>query len=373
MTMVDLNSHIKFDLNHTRADSWGGQNARTLDASGEKYTYVLQAPKTGNITKVYFLSQTVTVAGTIDLTCETVDSTTGNPTGTLYGTGASGSVLVNASNTQFSVTLSTPLAITRGALFCVVLTLNGAGNINISNDAGNSYTGFPYNKEFLTGSWVTQNNNNPLFMFEYDDGTFPNQIGANQYTLGLPTNASESFSSSSNPNHRGNVFKPAFKCTVSGVYLPVAPGSGTTLTIKLYDTDATTVLATALHQGNLNQNAAVVRARYYAFSTNVTCSANSEYRLVYAPGTQAVSLQAYQAGSSSILGGYADGIQLFSTTSITAPISAGQWTNNTLKVYSIYPVLSQINDFSQSGGSTGVASGKMMNLMPNQLTLDHRR
>lgn len=371
MTMVSLNGYIKYGTPNARADSFGSQNARTLDAVGEKYAYILQAPKDGTITKIYFHVTTVTTPGTVDLTCETVSNVAGNPSGSLYAAGASGSVAVTTGSTQYSVTLSTPLVITRGAYFAIVLTLNGVGNMTISNDAGNSYISFPYNKEFIAAAWTSQANNNPVIMLEYDDGTFPNMFGANQYTLAQPT--SESFSSSSNPNHRGNIFRPDFKCNVGGVAFYSVPNASVTLTIKFYDSDGTTVLATATHQSNLNQNVANIRLRYYLLSNEITCEANTSYRIVYAPGTQATQLQSYTAGTTTILAGYADGLNLFSTTSITAPISAGQWVDSPLKVYALYPMLTGVNDSSTSGGSTGVASGKMMNLMPNQLTLDHRR
>ena len=62
-----------------------------LNAASEEAAGVLYAPKTGTISKIGFLTGTVTTGDTVDARMETVSAANGDPTGTLLGTNSNGS------------------------------------------------------------------------------------------------------------------------------------------------------------------------------------------------------------------------------------------------------------------------------------------
>src|SRR5688572_2287311 len=66
----------------------------TLDASGEKIGWVLQAAATGAIDAIWFRTGTVTTGDTVDVRIETVDPSTGLPTGTLWSANTNVSVVI---------------------------------------------------------------------------------------------------------------------------------------------------------------------------------------------------------------------------------------------------------------------------------------
>ena len=65
-----------------------------IDANDEKVAFVVLLQKAGDISTVHFRTGTVTTGDDVLVRLETVDQTTGNPTGTLWGTTTSATVTV---------------------------------------------------------------------------------------------------------------------------------------------------------------------------------------------------------------------------------------------------------------------------------------
>jgi len=99
--------------------------------SGKRQAYVFQVPKTGNISAVLLGLGSVTSAQTVRVTIQTIDGTTGNPSGIDYGGSVKGTYTPSA-NTTFEVTLGTPAAAVAGDVVAVVVEYDGvAGTLNM--------------------------------------------------------------------------------------------------------------------------------------------------------------------------------------------------------------------------------------------------
>ena len=76
-----------------------------LPKGAEKLAFIFVVPKTGTIDRVSFSLGTVTTDDSLDIGLETVDATTGAPTGSAYGSSAVATQASVASNTAYEMTL----------------------------------------------------------------------------------------------------------------------------------------------------------------------------------------------------------------------------------------------------------------------------
>lgn len=301
-----------------------------LDANSEATAFVFQAPKTGTIDRVGFRTATVTTGDTVTVSLQTVDASTGNPTGTLAGTNTSATQVVNAAddNVWFEVTLTAGASVTRGDVLAFVVALpssGSTGNMQITRGQTPFLTQFPYGSNFTGGAWAKTTQGAACKAVRYSDSTWP-------YTLGMTPIASavgsfgqgNSFSSSSTPDERGCKITMPFPCKVSGSW---HRGSGTTAgdyTMKLYDV-SNTVLASKTFDGDFNP--VIGGVVWQMFDTEVTLAAGDVVRLTKLPTTTTATTlidMTYPTGlaSASPLG--SSHVHTFRT-------DAGSWTDVTDK------------------------------------------
>ena len=88
-----------------------------MDANGEKVANVFVATKTGNISKIYVRFGTVTTPQDVDIRVESVDLTTGSPSGNLLAANTNGTILSASvsTSTERSVASSRIAARSTGA------------------------------------------------------------------------------------------------------------------------------------------------------------------------------------------------------------------------------------------------------------------
>jgi hypothetical protein len=301
-----------------------------LDANSEATAFVFQAPKTGTIDRVGFRTATVTTGDTVTVSLQAVDASTGNPTGTLFGTNTSGTQVISASddNVWFEVTLTAGASVTRGDVLALVVALpssGSTGNMQITRAQTPFLTQFPYGSNFTGGSWAKTTQGAGCGALRYSDTTWPYTLGMFPIASGNgPFGQSNSFSSSSTPDERGSKITMPFPCKVTGSW---ARASGTTagdFTMKLYDA-SNTLLASKTFDGDYNPVAGGVV--WYLFDTEVTLAAGDVVRITKLPTTTtATTIQdmTYPTGlaSASPLG--ATHVHTFRT-------DAGSWTDVTDK------------------------------------------
>jgi hypothetical protein len=253
-----------------------------MDAAGEKTAGVWTASAAKAIRKVHFRTNTVTTGDTVDVRVETVDNATdGNPTGTLLAASTNASLVIAGADDNVwksvQLTADTPTLAVGDIFGLVVVNGSGGGVINI---AGRVHVGlqFPYGLLF-TSSWV-KTAQYPIMVPEYSDGTFEPIFGYGDQ--GGPINTS-TFGSGSATNRRGNIFSVPFPSRANGCWVWL--DSDGNYTVKLYDSDGTTVLATTATAYATQRVVTVGALTFLPFTAPATLAASTNYRLVVEPSS----------------------------------------------------------------------------------------
>lgn len=266
------------------------QVANLLDAAGEQFASVLQAPKTGSIRKIGFRVGTVTTATDTQVRIETVDLATGLPSGTLWAANTEVTVLAASltSNTwHTSGALTADAVVTQGDLLAVVVVPSGTPNYNIVAPAITQQTqGFPYNAHFTT-AWAKLLTNLG-FAIEYSDGTYayiPTSYPISTLTTTL-------FSNTPDLVEVGLKFQLPFAFSIAGTWMH-ADLDGDCESV-LYDSDGTTVLRTVAVDKDVRSSALPQAPGVWQFSSSYIGRANTFYRVVLKP-TSATDLTLYRS------------------------------------------------------------------------------
>jgi hypothetical protein len=322
-----------------------------IDAASESVAFVMPTPKAGDISHVGFRTGTVTTGATLDIRAETVDPTTGDPTGTLVAVGASATQVVGAAddNTWFTVALTTAPTVTKGPLIAVVVAnpSTSFGNMSIAvNDASPLKNAFPYTTWFAGGSW-TKNERPPLCSLEYSDGSYEPIPGVYPFSA----LASEAFNSASTPDERGIIFQVPWKMRVTGFWLDGTLRTAASI-VKLYDSDGSTVLLSrTIDEDQMYQVSNSPHRFLFDTGNSPThtevLDINTNYRLTLTPTTTtSVNLGTFSTDTVAIMDTF-DGAREVHATERT---DAGAWTETTTKRYFIGVIPDQLDDGAGGGG-----------------------
>src|SRR5215203_3688130 len=114
-----------------------------FSVASARAAFIFPAPKSGNIASVVWRTATVTTGGNLEMRLETVDTITGDPTGTLVSANANitpVAILATDDNLIFTTTVTTPGTVTQGQLIAIVF-VNDAVPTNMQF-AGINHTSF---------------------------------------------------------------------------------------------------------------------------------------------------------------------------------------------------------------------------------------
>ena len=313
-----------------------------LNLAAEKVAGIFQAPKTGTIDKVGFLTGTVTTGDTVDVRLETVSATTGDPTGTLLGTNSNKTQVIADANDDvwFLPALTTGVAVTKGDVFAVVVA-NGAagGDMEIQTQRLTQAHGFPYGNEFLTGSWV-KDGDILVTAFEYtgESPAYAGAPGVNAASFGVTT-----FNSGDTPDEIALFFQLPFKFRVTGYWISIDLDAD--CDVVLYDSDGTSVLATDSLDKDIRQKDGR-RSHFRLFPATHELLANTNYRLTCKPGGTDVTLDTMTVAAAALWDGM-DGGQNFH---LSTRADAGGWSQTTTQ-RPLMGVLVDAIDVSGVGGA----------------------
>lgn len=306
-----------------------------IDAAGEKTSVIFYAPKSGEIDRVCFRTQTVTTGATVDVRLETVD-TSGFPTGTLADTNSNASQVIASAddNTWFEVTLTASATVTEGQALAIVIVNASPGVMNISSYNVTPPANRPVLTGLYTGTWANTGRCG-VGAVRYNDGTYPAIPGILPIT-GL---SNTQFGTGSTPDERANKFTPDIDCKVGGATFYVqnwAPAD--TFDIVLYDTDGSSVLESASVVIGTNATTAIFSVR---FDTQVTLAAGSSYWLAVKPtsaNTLAVQVATCNATARAAMQGSSWDMHYNHRT------DAGAWTPVTGDYCCIQPIITALAD-----------------------------
>lgn len=313
----------------------------TIDASGKKCAMIIRVPKAGTVTKVGFMTGTVTTAAALSVGLETVSTTDGFPTGISYGGSSPGIVASPISNTWYEATLATPASATSGDVVAAVVQFSSTvGNLAVRYGM-NAQTAFGYVASYTT-SW-SKGIYPPIVYLVYSD----NSVGVS-LDAGPALGAGTSFNSSSSPNERGNLFKAPVSGKVYGVRLFVQPSAGANFDVVLYDASNNVLTSVSIDVDQLGSTGAYLST--FLFPSPVPISAGSWYRVVLKPTTTANVIFYYaDFPSSAVRSAWAGDMYH------TARSSDGAWTDTETRLARMTVLLGETSARgSNAGGSFAV-------------------
>lgn len=285
MAMQEWKGGVPYPMYPTAAaNAAASLQAVLLDAANEKAANIFAATAAKAIRTVHVHTGTVTTGDTVDVRVETVDSASaGTPTGTLWGTNTNGALVIadGDDNAWKSVQLTADTAaLALGDVFALVVVNGSApGNLNIQTYL-RGLTGFPYATHFTTFWLKLSSTNGALIVPQYSDGTFEPVFGFTD--VGGPITAT-TFNSGSTTNRRGNIFQVPTTCRAKGCWVYVdADGD---YTVKLYDSDGSTVLATTATINRFQRTGTAGALHFHPFTTTATLSASTNYRWALVPSS----------------------------------------------------------------------------------------
>lgn len=304
-----------------------------LDAAGEKAAFIFQVPKSGTISHVHLRSNTVTTAGDADIRLETVDTTTGDPTGTLAGTNSNATLNIATGTTWYRVALTAGLAVTRGDLLALVVA-NTTGNYTITMfDGTTSGRSYPYT-DFFTASWV-KFSNTMVAIIEYNDVTYPYLPGA----FPVKTLTNIAISTTTTPDEIGNKFVAPGPLRVigCGIYGNVSQA----FELHLYDSGNTSIASVTTAADPQVRSAVGAGMHEYYFNTDVTLTAGATYRIVLKPtSTTSLTVQVLDLDQA----GYMSAMPGGTNWQYTSRVDAGAFSETSTRRLPIWLLVDGISD-----------------------------
>ena len=324
-------------------------NVLLLDAASEKAAFIFQAPKSGDIRKILWRLGTVTTGATLDIRLETVDLTTGNPTGTLWATNTNAAAIVSATDddTMVTSTLTADATVVKGDLLAVVI-VNPAvsfGNLQISGFADDDLLNIPY-ADLFTTVW-TKPTVAPVVGVEYSDGSYANTNGCWPMSAITTTN----FSAASTPDVIALRFSLPYPARITGFWIWIDLDGNAT--VKLYDPDGGTVLESLGIDTDV-RNSAGTKLHTYLFDTSISLSKDTVYRLGIEPaGATSVQVHDFTVPTAAALDSFPGG-QAFHLSTAKDPFGVESWTQTTTRQPFMGLLLDQFDDGVGAGSGGGL-------------------
>jgi len=350
MTQAILGGWTLLPAPHSLPSSDGNT---AVDATTDYVAFVTRAPRTGTIDKAYVRLGTTTLSGTLSCQIQTLDSS-GDPSGSAYGSSAQSDVAVTGTEDNSWITFSSlACSATAGDYICIriwasTVTSGSANIITTAPGTGPENPGFPYSTVRTTGTGAGTH-------AAIATGAVLEYSGAVFYPLGWSPSASvatENIDSDGSVRRLGNRFILPVPVTAIGVWVMIDNDTDTT-SLKIYGTDGTTVLATATLVA-ANRQASSARPFYALFDsgTEVVLSANtaSAYRVVAETNNTSATAAGFPVLTFSALG-WQDLLSLGQNCYHTSH-NGTSWTDTTTKRVGIGLIVSKIDDGTGFGAAS---------------------
>lgn len=288
-------------------------------ATGE-YSFVFQAPKSGDISGCFFRTATVTTGCTLDVRLEIPDFELGYPTGLLAS--ASSNALVVISNTDDNKS--------------VPVVFSGAANVNkgdwlavrldVSAGTPNALNIVSFADSNLFGPYIAVNNStpavvaqgSPVFSLLYSDGNYEVPVGCQP----ISEINSSTFNSGSSPNNIGNQFQLECPLRIKGCWAWLdADASGSAL---IYNSNGSSILASGLIRANMPP-VSLAGVHYMEFNQSVELQSGVNYYLAMRPYSSS-NLTIYHANALDENLGSGLIHPNFKLCSSREPTGTGSWT-----------------------------------------------
>lgn len=323
-----------------------GSEGATIDANAEKVAFMFRYGSTNAISAIGFKTGNVTTGDDLTWRIETVTTTSGEPSGTLYCAESSGTITIaGGDDSVYKETsdLATPCSITLNGYVAIVIQRDGGTfNGTIDRKLADFDWNFAYTMNYTT-SWA-KDFGPALLAIKHPDGTYARFNGIVPY-FALVTHTP---GSGSTPNTYGNKITLPFGIRVIGALVWMDPNVDFSIRGFKGDVAVSTVAVDSTqHQAT---NAA---PGYFLFDSTFTVDANQAFRLGITPAVaSSISLYGWEApgDSQTFFDTAFDMGPLIVQTSATNPVNEGSWTEAPTRRLILFPIIDQIN-IPEGGGS----------------------
>lgn len=331
-----------------------GLSTAVISATNQKVMFMLNIPKTGNLTHVSFRTGSVTTPATINIRLETLDST-GLPTGTLINASATGSQSSPLANTNYEVSLAGSIAVSKNTKIAVVFECpSGTPNLQltrITTPFGTATTQ-PYTGIYNGTAWTKQGTVG-IAALKYDDNTYPYLEGV--YPP-MSMTASNYNSSTVSFDEAGNLFTVPFQCQVTGFWSYIATATGTFDNV-LYDA-SNNVLATVADNSQVGFVGSS-SVRINRMNTPVVLEANTQYRqTMKSTNTTNIAARLLQFDSAAIQEVISGGDDL----TYTRRKGTGSWTDTANSRMLMGLIIDGVNESGSSGKFKIMTAGGLVDI-----------
>ena len=321
----------------------------TVDAAGEYIALIGQALEDMVVSHIAWRTETVTGTSDIDIRIETVDSATGEPTGTLWDTNTNVVTGSLTSDTNYIDALGASATINKGDVFAVKFAFNsGAVNLAHLSRYNENVQSFPWyrvnnsagavSKSGFTGMPIVGLGSSASTFYKWHPWAVP---GSTSYT-------NNQFDAPDTPGVRGMRFRIPFKSRITGFTLYAGTNAGG-CTFRLYD-DEGTQLATGDHPGQYSLES-VSGVQRLLFDAPVELDADTWYR---------IAVDATDTGANAVFptvtfsDDFFRDVSLWEDDAHYTTFDGSSWDDSaTLQVPIVDLNLDQIDDGAGAGGGGG--------------------
>lgn len=289
-----------------------------LNEAGDKQAFVLHAPKSGVINKVFVYTGAVTTPQPLRVTFQTVSPADGNPTGDNFGGASTSTIASPTAWTGYTVSFTTGATVTRGDIFSYVIEFDGVGGdlqTIYASDVNEQVLNIASRFDQANGQWSRQNNGNPIAGLGYSDGTFPQQPGI---TPLISTHPVTDFTSISTPDEYALTIVAPKKVRLQGVRWYHGNATGNYV-FKVYANGST-----YSYTVDKDYFSGEGRYAYYVFPDAITMESGQTYRIAMTPASGSVRIS-YNCYSPVFIGNMSAG----GTAYLSTRTDSGTWTDLT--------------------------------------------
>lgn len=313
----------------------------TLNAVGRKFSFVIQAPETGQIDAFFIRASTVTGTGVqVTGAVEGVDLATGDSNGTDFGGSAPSAGVSVASATGYRLALTTGASVTKGDLIALVVEISAGTTPTLVINVDVWGQTFPY---FVSNNGaVAKQAARPIISLEYATG-YVYTPNVNPLTDPYTTST---YNSGSGTNRRALKITSPFGGRVSGFWAHASLGGDADMNLR---DSANTVLATRSMDKDVN--AQVIGYREYSFVAPVAVAVNDVLRLSLEPssGTN-ISTYEYTFPTGLYTGSNPVNLLQGGTDAVLSTWNGSAWTDSSSARPMMGLLFDQIYDSGSGGG-----------------------
>lgn len=325
--------------------SWSASTATsvTLDAAGEYTGIAVCAPQDLAISHVCLRNGTAVGSPVAEIRIETIDATTGLPTGTLWAANTNVSTGTLVSNTTAIYALGATANISRGQWFAVKILYTSGTSFLVSK-----------NRELIlsTVSGIYQIENTGTPATATLSGGMSLAIGSSATSfyhiagcLPYVSDQTVAFDDSTAGDARGARFRIPFDCKIRGLLAHAGSVVAANYNLKLLN-DAGTLIHSTAHDGDIQVLATGdILTR---FDADLSISRNTWYRIVFEPSETGTNVR-YVTFTvlADTQGALACGANMHATTFTTA----GGWVDSAITTIPFFDLLvSHVDDGTGAGG-----------------------